>query len=97
MLYLIASLLTSASSALQLVALAGSLMLSVLQPDRLPDEEITELEERLKSLMLHQSTNNNVAGKDCSSLKSPSQPYPPQGNSLPPQLTFIFQGQQFGE
>ncbi|NXL21258.1 TRADD protein, partial [Setophaga kirtlandii] len=65
------------------------------KPDRLPDEEITELEECLKSLMLHQSTNNNVAGKDCSSLKSPSQPYPPQGSSLPPQLTFIFQGQQF--
>ncbi|NXP88204.1 TRADD protein, partial [Passerina amoena] len=64
------------------------------KPDRLPDEEITELEECLKSLML-QSTNNNVAGKDCSSLKSPSQPCPPQGSSLPPQLTFIFQGQQF--
>lgn len=72
-------------------------MLFVLQPDRLPDEEITELEERLKSLMLHQSTNNNVAGKDCSSLKSPSQPHPPQGSSLPTQLTFIFQGQQFGK
>ncbi|NWT32665.1 TRADD protein, partial [Cardinalis cardinalis] len=65
------------------------------KPDRLPDEEITELEECLKSLMLHQSTNNNVAGKDCSALKSPSQPYPPQGSSLPTQLTFIFQGQQF--
>ncbi|XP_030138338.4 tumor necrosis factor receptor type 1-associated DEATH domain protein isoform X1 [Taeniopygia guttata] len=65
------------------------------KPDRLPDEEIMELEERLKSLKLHQSTNNNVAGKDCSSLKSPSQPYPPQGSSLPIQLTFIFQGQQF--
>ncbi|XP_038004515.1 tumor necrosis factor receptor type 1-associated DEATH domain protein isoform X2 [Motacilla alba alba] len=65
------------------------------KPDRLPDEEITELEERLKSLMLHQSTNNNVAGKDCPSLKPPSQPYPPQGSSLATQLTFIFQGQQF--
>ncbi|NXC06377.1 TRADD protein, partial [Orthonyx spaldingii] len=66
------------------------------KPDRLPDEEITELEEHLKSLMLHQSTNNNnVAGKDCSSLKFPSLPYPPQGSSLPPQVTFIFQGQQF--
>lgn len=67
-------------------------MLFALQPDRLPDEEIMELEEYFKSLMLHQSTNNNVAGKDCSSL-----PYPPQGSSLPPQGTFIFQGQQFGE
>ncbi|XP_064242382.1 tumor necrosis factor receptor type 1-associated DEATH domain protein isoform X2 [Passer domesticus] len=66
------------------------------KPDRLPDEEITELEECLKSLMLHQSTNNNVAGKDCSSLKSPSQPCPPQGSSLPTHFTFIFQGQQFG-
>ncbi|NXQ48990.1 TRADD protein, partial [Catharus fuscescens] len=65
------------------------------KPDRLPDEEITELEECLKSLMLHQSTNNNVAGKDCSPLKSPPQPYRPQGSSLPTQLTFIFQGQQF--
>ncbi|NXU18819.1 TRADD protein, partial [Pardalotus punctatus] len=64
------------------------------KPDRLPDEEIMELEERFKSLMLHQSTNNNVAVKDCSSLKSSSLPYP-QGNSLPPQVTFIFQGQQF--
>ncbi|NXO92417.1 TRADD protein, partial [Certhia brachydactyla] len=65
------------------------------KPDRLPDEEITELEERLKSLMLHQSTNNNVAGKDYSSLKPPSRPYPPTGSSLPTQLTFNFQGQQF--
>ncbi|NXY14806.1 TRADD protein, partial [Atrichornis clamosus] len=65
------------------------------KPDRLPDEEIMELEECLKSLMLHQSTNNNMAVKDCSSLKSPSLPYPPQGSSLSPQVTFIFQGQQF--
>lgn len=72
-------------------------MLFVLQPDRLPDEEIRELEEGLKSLMLHQSTNNNMDGKDCSSLKSLPQPHPPQGSSLPTQLTFIFQGQQFGE
>uniref|UniRef100_A0A8C5T5H9 Tumor necrosis factor receptor type 1-associated DEATH domain protein n=1 Tax=Malurus cyaneus samueli TaxID=2593467 RepID=A0A8C5T5H9_9PASS len=64
------------------------------KPDRLPDEEITELEEGLKSLKLHQSTNN-VAVKDCSSLKCSSLPYPPQGSSLPPQVTFIFQGQQF--
>ncbi|NXY28723.1 TRADD protein, partial [Pomatorhinus ruficollis] len=63
------------------------------KPDRLPDEEIRELEEGLKSLMLHQSTNNNVAGKDCSSLKSPPRPYPHQGSSLPTQFTF--QGQQF--
>ncbi|NWH92733.1 TRADD protein, partial [Aegithalos caudatus] len=64
------------------------------KPDRLPDEEIMELEKGLKSLMLHQNTNNNVAGRD-SSLKSLSQPYPPQGSSLSTQLTFIFQGQQF--
>ncbi|NWT55473.1 TRADD protein, partial [Erythrocercus mccallii] len=69
--------------------------LFALQPDRLPDEEIMELEKGLKSLMLHQNTNNNVAGKGCSSLRSLSQPYPPQGSSLPTQLTFIFQGQQF--
>lgn len=72
-------------------------MLFVLQPDRLPDEEIRELEEGLKSLMLHQSTNNNVAVKDCSPLRSPSRPHPAQGSSLPTQLTFTFQGQQFGE
>ncbi|NXQ11167.1 TRADD protein, partial [Peucedramus taeniatus] len=65
------------------------------KPDRLPDEEITELEGRFKSLMLHESTNNNVPGKNCSSLKSPSQPYPSQGSSLSTQPTFIFQGQQF--
>ncbi|NWV82690.1 TRADD protein, partial [Dasyornis broadbenti] len=65
------------------------------KPDRLPDEEITELEERLKSLMLHQSTNNNVAVKDCSSQNSLSLSYSPQGSSLSPQGTFIFQGQQF--
>ncbi|NWT93531.1 TRADD protein, partial [Urocynchramus pylzowi] len=70
------------------------------KPDRLPDEEITELEERLKSLSLqqqHVSTNNNVDGKDCSSLRLPSQPCPPQGSSLPTQLTFIFQGQHFDD
>ncbi|NWR48439.1 TRADD protein, partial [Regulus satrapa] len=61
------------------------------KPDRLPDEEITELEECIKSLTCHESTNNNVAGKDC----SPSQPRPPQGSSLLTQPTFIFQGQQF--
>ncbi|NWS17717.1 TRADD protein, partial [Pachyramphus minor] len=65
------------------------------KPDRLRDEEITELEERLKSLTVHQSINNNVAVKDCAPLKSPSLPYPSQGSSLPPQGTFTFQGQQF--
>ncbi|NXV05103.1 TRADD protein, partial [Cettia cetti] len=65
------------------------------KPDRLPDEEIMELEKSLKSLVLHQNTNNNVAGKDCSSLKCLSQPYPSQGSSLHTQLTFTFQGQQF--
>ncbi|XP_050167355.1 tumor necrosis factor receptor type 1-associated DEATH domain protein [Myiozetetes cayanensis] len=65
------------------------------KPDRLRDEEITELEERLKSLTVHQSLNNNVAVKDCAPLRSPSLPYPSQGSSLPPQDTFIFQGQQF--
>ncbi|KAJ7421126.1 Tumor necrosis factor receptor type 1-associated DEATH domain protein [Pitangus sulphuratus] len=77
------------------VALAESLMVFALQPDRLRDEEITELEERLKSLTVHQSLNNNVAVKDCAPLRSPSLPYPSQGSSLPPQDTFIFQGQQF--
>ncbi|NXP18238.1 TRADD protein, partial [Scytalopus superciliaris] len=61
------------------------------KPDRLRDEEITEMEECLKSL----SINNNVAVKDCAPLKSLSPPYPSQGSSLPPAVSFIFQGQQF--
>ncbi|NXK97559.1 TRADD protein, partial [Formicarius rufipectus] len=65
------------------------------KPDRLRDEEITELEECLKSLTLHQSINNSVAVKDCAPLKSLSLPYPSQGSSLPPPVSFIFQGQQF--
>ncbi|XP_071423455.1 tumor necrosis factor receptor type 1-associated DEATH domain protein [Pithys albifrons albifrons] len=65
------------------------------KPDRLRDEEITELEERLKSLTLHQGINNNIAVKDFAPLKSPSLPHPSQGSSLPPPVTFIFQGQQF--
>lgn len=68
-------------------------MLFALQPDRLRDEEITELEERLKSLILHQNINNNMPSKDCMSLNSPS--LPSQGSSLSPQVTFLFQGQQF--
>lgn len=72
-------------------------MLFALQPDRLRDEEITELEECLKSLFVHQSISNNMAVNDCASLNSPSLPYPSQGSSLSPQVTFIFQGQQFGE
>lgn len=72
-------------------------MLFVLQPDRLRDEEITELEECLKSLIVHESVNNNVAVKDCASLNSPSLPRPSPGSSLSPQVTFVFQGQQFGE
>ncbi|XP_072202924.1 tumor necrosis factor receptor type 1-associated DEATH domain protein [Excalfactoria chinensis] len=63
------------------------------KPDRLRDEEITELEERLKSLILHQNINNNMPSKDCMSLNSPS--LPSQGSSLSPQVTFVFQGQQF--
>ncbi|POI29546.1 hypothetical protein CIB84_006704, partial [Bambusicola thoracicus] len=63
------------------------------KPDRLRDEEITELEERLKSLILHQNINNNVPSKDCMSPNSPS--LPSQGSSLSPQVTFVFQGQQF--
>ncbi|XP_051627205.1 tumor necrosis factor receptor type 1-associated DEATH domain protein [Manacus candei] len=65
------------------------------KPDRLRDEELTELEEHLKGLTVHQSTTNNVAIKDCAPLKSPSLPYPSPGSSLPPPGTFIFQGQQF--
>ncbi|NXG10248.1 TRADD protein, partial [Sakesphorus luctuosus] len=65
------------------------------KPDRLRDEEITELEEHLKNLTLHQSFNNNIAVKDFAPLKSPSLPHPSQGSSLPPPVTFIFQGQQF--
>lgn len=72
-------------------------MLFALQPDRLQDEEITKLEECLKSLIVHQSTKNNTAVKDCASLNSPSLPDPSQGNSLSPQVTFTFQGQEFGE
>lgn len=70
-------------------------MLFVLQPDRLRDEEITELEEYLQSLILHQNINNNLPAKDCSSLNSPS--LPSEGSSPSPQVTFLFQGQQFGE
>lgn len=59
------------------------------KPDRLRDEEITELEECLKSLVLHQNINNNMAAKDCMSLNSPSLPYSSQGSSLPsPEVTF---------
>ncbi|XP_010018560.1 PREDICTED: tumor necrosis factor receptor type 1-associated DEATH domain protein [Nestor notabilis] len=65
------------------------------KPDRLQDEEITKLEECLKSLIVHQSTKNNTAVKDCASLNSPSLPDPSQGNSLSPQVTFTFQGQEF--
>ncbi|XP_065704618.1 tumor necrosis factor receptor type 1-associated DEATH domain protein [Patagioenas fasciata] len=65
------------------------------KPDRLRDEEITELEECLKSLIVHEGINNNVAVKDCASLNSPSLPLPSPGSSLSPQVTFIFQGQQF--
>lgn len=72
-------------------------MLFALQPDRLRDEEITELEECLKSLIVHQSINNNTAMKSCASLHSPSLPCLSQGSSLSPQVTFIFQGQEFGE
>ncbi|NXC40996.1 TRADD protein, partial [Penelope pileata] len=63
------------------------------KPDRLRDEEITELEECLKSLILHQHINNNMPSKDCMSLNSPS--LPSQGSSHSPQVTFLFQGQQF--
>ncbi|NWI71742.1 TRADD protein, partial [Todus mexicanus] len=69
--------------------------LFALQPDRLRDEEITELEEGLKSLLVHQSINNNVAVKDGAPPNPPSLPYPSQGSSLSPQVTFIFQGQRF--
>ncbi|XP_035399324.1 tumor necrosis factor receptor type 1-associated DEATH domain protein isoform X3 [Cygnus atratus] len=63
------------------------------KPDRLRDEEITELEEYLKSLILHQNINNNLPAKDCASLNSPS--LPSQDSSPSPQVTFLFQGQQF--
>jgi len=72
-------------------------MLFALQPDRLRDEEITELEECLKSLVVHQSINNKMAVKDYAPLNPPSLPHPSQGSSLFPQVTFVFQGQQFGE
>ncbi|NXL89139.1 TRADD protein, partial [Alectura lathami] len=63
------------------------------KPDRLRDEEITELEECLKSLILHQNINNNMPSKDCMSPSSPTAPS--QGSSHSPQVTFLFQGQQF--
>ncbi|NXT27143.1 TRADD protein, partial [Syrrhaptes paradoxus] len=65
------------------------------KPDRLRDAEITELEECFRSLIVHQSINNNTAVKDCASLNSPTLPYPSPGSSLSPQVTFIFQGQEF--
>ncbi|NXI38533.1 TRADD protein, partial [Galbula dea] len=58
------------------------------KPDRLRDEEITELEECFKSLVVHQSINNNRAVEDFTSLNSLSLPSS-QGRS------FIFQGQEF--
>ncbi|XP_054026071.1 tumor necrosis factor receptor type 1-associated DEATH domain protein [Dryobates pubescens] len=64
------------------------------KPDRLRDEEISELEESLKSLTVHQSINNNVAVKDCIPL-SPTALPPSPGSSLSPQVTFTFQGQEF--
>ncbi|XP_033928622.1 tumor necrosis factor receptor type 1-associated DEATH domain protein isoform X1 [Melopsittacus undulatus] len=64
------------------------------KPDRLRDEEITELEKCLERLIVHQSINNTAA-KDCTSLNSQSLPGPSQGNSLSPQVTFTFQGQEF--
>ncbi|NXU49715.1 TRADD protein, partial [Turnix velox] len=60
------------------------------KPDRLRDEEITELERRLEGLSVHPSINNNTAVKGC-----PSLPCPSQASSLSSQETFIFQGQQF--
>ncbi|NXD77860.1 TRADD protein, partial [Halcyon senegalensis] len=66
------------------------------KPDRLRDEEITELEEGLKSLIVHQSINNNhMAVKDGAPPNPASLPCPSQGSSLSPQVTFIFQGQEF--
>ncbi|NWY01794.1 TRADD protein, partial [Nothoprocta ornata] len=65
------------------------------KPDRLRDEEITELEECLKSLLLQQNISNNVAAKDCPSPNSVSPPYSSQGSSLSPDVTFTFQEQQF--
>ncbi|NXL48191.1 TRADD protein, partial [Podilymbus podiceps] len=65
------------------------------KPDRLRDEEIAELEKHLKSLIVYQSISNNMAVNDCASLSSPSLPYPSQGSSLSPPVTFTFQGQQF--
>ncbi|NXN91537.1 TRADD protein, partial [Rhinopomastus cyanomelas] len=66
------------------------------KPDRLRDEEITELEECFKSLIIHQTiNNNNTAVKDCASPNSLTPPYPSPGSSLSPEVTFIFQGQEF--
>ncbi|XP_008946956.1 PREDICTED: tumor necrosis factor receptor type 1-associated DEATH domain protein [Merops nubicus] len=64
------------------------------KPDRLRDEEITKLEDCLKSLSLHWRSNNNVAVKDHASLHPPALPSSP-GSSLAPQATFFFQGQEF--
>ncbi|NXC12487.1 TRADD protein, partial [Corythaeola cristata] len=63
------------------------------KPDRLRDEEITELEECLKSLIVRQNINHNMAVNDCTSLNSPS--LPSQGSSFSSQVTFVFQGQEF--
>ncbi|NWI11946.1 TRADD protein, partial [Crypturellus soui] len=65
------------------------------KPDRLRDEEITELEECLKSLVLQQNITNNMAAKDCMSPNSLCPPYASQGSSLSPDVTFTFQEQQF--
>ncbi|KAM6253233.1 tumor necrosis factor receptor type 1-associated DEATH domain protein isoform 1-T3 [Porphyrio hochstetteri] len=65
------------------------------KPDRLRDEEITELEACLEGLIIHQSISNSMAVNDCAALNSPSLPYPSRGSSLSPPVVFIFQGQQF--
>ncbi|KFQ19613.1 Tumor necrosis factor receptor type 1-associated DEATH domain protein, partial [Mesitornis unicolor] len=64
------------------------------KPDRLRDEEITELEEGLRSLIVHQSIND-PPDKDGAPMNPPSLPSPSQGSSLSSQVTFIFQGQRF--
>ncbi|XP_074865091.1 tumor necrosis factor receptor type 1-associated DEATH domain protein [Carettochelys insculpta] len=65
------------------------------KPDRLRDEEITELEESFRSLTFQQKSNNMTPTNECRPLNSSSLPYCSVESSLPAGATFIFQEQSF--
>uniref|UniRef100_A0A8D0HWQ0 Tumor necrosis factor receptor type 1-associated DEATH domain protein n=1 Tax=Sphenodon punctatus TaxID=8508 RepID=A0A8D0HWQ0_SPHPU len=66
------------------------------KPDRLRDEEITELEECLRSLTCRQESSSSTSPvNEYKSLRTLSSPCPSVGSSLAQGDTFTFQGQQF--